>query len=157
MRIVVSACLLGEPCRYDGQSAPCASVAQLGEEHTLVPVCPEVMGGLPTPRDPSEIQMAAGRPEEVLNARGLDVTAWFRKGAEEAVSLALEQACVAAVLKQRSPSCGTSLVYDGTFSGTVVAGAGLTARLMKERGIPVFEESQVSDLLSFLGQEPSPC
>ncbi|MDD6289542.1 MAG: DUF523 domain-containing protein [Eggerthellales bacterium] len=157
MRIAVSVCLLGEPCRYDGQSASCASVAQLGEEHILVPVCPEVMGGLPTPRDPSEIQMAAGRPEEVLNARRLDVTAWFRKGAEEAVSLALDQECVAAVLKQRSPSCGTSLVYDGTFSGTVVAGAGLTARLMRERGIPVFDESQIGDLLSFLGQEPSTC
>lgn len=150
MNIAVSACLLGDPCRYDAKVVPCAAVEKLAEEHSLLPLCPEVLGGLPTPRTPSEIQMAAGRPGEVRNALGHDVTASFAEGAEAAVSQAVSHACVAAVLKQKSPSCGSTLVYDGTFTGTLVSGSGLTARLMRERGVAVFDESQVDGLLRFL-------
>ncbi|MDO4502333.1 MAG: DUF523 domain-containing protein [Coriobacteriia bacterium] len=146
MRIAVSACLLGEPCRYDGRSVPCVAAETLAEQFELVPVCPEVMGGMPTPRVPSEVQMAAGRPDVVLSAEGQDVTGYFVRGAEEALRVARESGCVAALLKQKSPSCGSALIYDGSFSGTLVSGRGLAARRFAEAGLPVFDESQVDAL-----------
>ena len=101
MNIAVSACLLGTPCRYDGGSKPCDAVLALGERHTLVPICPEVMGGLPTPRLPSEIVCA--EPCCVRNAEGADNTGAFVRGAELALACAQEHACELAILKAKSP------------------------------------------------------
>ncbi len=135
MRILVSACLLGLCCRYDGKSKPSQRVLQLTEKHQLIPVCPEQLGGLPTPRPPAEMQ--DGR---VVNRLGLDVTAQYEKGAAETVRLCELFHCEAAVLKARSPSCGSEAVYDGTFSGRLIPGQGVAARLLTARGIPVLSE-----------------
>lgn len=134
--ILVSACLLGEPCRYDGKSMPCASVIALGRSHELVPVCPEQLGGLPTPRTPSEIQ-PDGR---VVDRAGIDRTAAFRSGAEAALSIARTHGCTQAILKANSPSCGVHRVYDGSFTSTLTDGQGIAAALLCEAGIGVFDE-----------------
>lgn len=143
MKILVSRCLLGEPCRYDGRSKPVEALLTLARQgHILVPVCPEEDGGLPTPRPPAEIQ-GDGR---VVNRAGIDVTAEYRAGAERALKLAREQGCTVAVLKEKSPSCGNRQVYDGSFSGKLVEGQGITARLLAENGIRVLGESQLNEL-----------
>ena len=142
MKILISACLLGARCRYDGASKEHPEVLKLAERHTLVPVCPEQLGGLPTPRTPSERQGDA-----VCTREGTDVTEAYRRGAEEALRLCRMLGCEAAVLKERSPSCGCGEIYDGTFTGTLTAGDGVTAELLKSCGIPVYGESQIDDLL----------
>ena len=141
MRILISACLLGVCCRYDGASKPHPLTAALAERHTLVPVCPEQLGGLPTPRPPAE-----RRDGRVVTQSG-DVTEQYRRGAEETLKLCKPFGCEAAVLKERSPSCGHGQVYDGTFSGTLTAGDGVTAELLSAHGIPVYGESQIEELL----------
>lgn len=141
MTILVSACLLGVGCRYDGASKPSESVLALMKEHTLIPVCPEVLGGLPTPRPPSEI-----RGDRVVTADGRDVAAEYRRGAEEALRLARLYGAEVAILKERSPSCGSGQVYDGSFSRTLVPGDGVTAALLKANGITVLGESEVENL-----------
>ena len=142
MRLLVSACLLGAGCRYDGKSNPIPQAARLLDTHTCVPVCPEQLGGLPTPRCPAE-----RRGDRVVNREGKDVTAAFLRGAEEAARLAELCGCQAALLKERSPSCGCGRIYDGTFTGTLTAGDGVAAGLLRERGLPVYGESQVDGLL----------
>ena len=142
MKILISACLLGARCRYDGASKEHPEVLKLAEHHTLVPVCPEQLGGLPTPRTPSERQGDA-----VCTRDGTDVTEAYRRGAEEALRLCRMLGCQAAVLKERSPSCGCGEIYDGTFTGTLITGDGVTAELLKANGIPVYGESQVNGLL----------
>ena len=132
-KILVSACLLGELCRYDGRSVPSAEVLALGEAHELVPVCPEQLGGLPTPRVPCELQ-PDGR---VIDRNGVDRTDAFRAGAAAAVEIARTHGCVRAILKENSPSCGTSTVYDGTFSGRLVPGEGVAAAALRRAGITV--------------------
>lgn len=136
MRILVSACLLGANCRYDGKSVPCEEVKSLAKRHELIPFCPEIYGGLSTPRAPSEII-----GDKVMSKVGKDVTAEYKKGAEEALKMAKLFCCNAAVLKERSPSCGSKNVYDGTFSGRLVDGMGVTAKLFCENGIKVYGES----------------
>ena len=132
MNILVSSCLLGEPCRYDGQSRPVQILRELQAlGHVLVPVCPEVLGGLDVPRSPAELQ-PDGR---VLTQDGQDVTAAYRAGAERALEIAKEHGCTVAVLKARSPSCGCGEVYDGTFTHTLTPGWGIAARLLDEAGI----------------------
>lgn len=143
MRILVSACLLGVRCRYDGESKACPAVLDLAKEHELIPVCPEQFGGLPTPRVPAEIQ-----GERVVNREGQDVTQAYQKGAEEAARLYQLLRCDCAILKARSPSCGCGQVYDGTFSGALVPGDGMTARAFKERGVPVTTEEALGSFLS---------
>lgn len=143
MDILVSACLLGTLCRYDGASRPCGELARLEVlGHRLIPVCPEVMGGLPTPRPPAEI---CG--QRVVTREGADVTAAYRRGAEAVLELARLTGAEAAVLKERSPSCGSGAVYDGTFSGTLTAGWGVAAGLLREQGIRVLGESRLEELL----------
>ena len=143
MNILVSQCLLGEPCRYDGRSKPVDALRELeAQGHTLVPVCPEVLGGLPTPRPPAEIQ-PDGR---VVNRAGTDVTAEYAAGAQAALEPARRYGCTVAVLKEKSPSCGGQMVYDGSFSGALVPGRGVTARLLEEHGIRVLGESQLEQL-----------
>ena len=141
MKILISACLLGACCRYDGASKAHPLAAALAERHTLVPVCPEQLGGLPTPRPPAE-----RRGGRVVTQSG-DVTEQYLRGAEETLKLCKLLGCEAAVLKEPSPSCGRGQVYDGTFSGTLTAGDGVTAELLAAHGILVYGESQIEKLL----------
>ena len=145
MNILVSACLLGCACRYDGGSKPCAAVRALAARHTLIPVCPEIYGGLPTPRTPCEI--VGGR---VLSRDGADRTDAYRRGASEALRLAGALGCRAALLKARSPACGSGEVYDGSFSGTLTAGDGVAAAALSAAGIAVFGEDRLPDLENWL-------
>lgn len=149
MKIAISSCLLGEPCRYDGRSCPseAARLLQGLDGVELVPVCPEVLGGLPVPRPPSEID-AAERVLCVTSAEGADVTAAFMAGAQAALEAVGEGSCKLAVLKAKSPSCGCGLVYDGTFSGTLVPGYGATARLLRTEGVRVVDEEQLAAVLA---------
>ena len=140
MRLLVSACLLGCPCRYDGAAKPCTAVLALAERYELVPVCPEQLGGLPTPRPPAE-----RRGDRVVTRSG-DVTEQYRRGAAEAVRLARLLRCDGAVLKEKSPSCGRSAIYDGTFTRTLTAGDGVTAEALLAAGIPVYGESEAEKL-----------
>ena len=135
---LVSACLAGVPCRMDGQSKPVPAIRELVERGEAVLVCPEVLGGLPTPRAPSERQ-PDGR---VVNCQGRDVTAEFRLGAERALALCLERGCGCAILKARSPSCGKGEIYDGSFTKTRVPGNGVCAELLLAQGIPVLTEEE---------------
>ncbi len=143
MNVLVSACLMGFRCRYDGDTQRLACLDALRERHVLIPVCPEVMGGLPTPREPSEI-----RDGRVVSRDGRDVTEAFRRGAREAEKIARTCGCGCALLKERSPSCGLGKVYDGTFSGTLTDGDGLCARLLADCGLRVIGESRAEELLA---------
>ncbi len=145
VKILISACLLGENCRYDGKSKPCEAAKKLAEVVELIPVCPEGDGGLTVPREPSE---RVG--DRVMARDGRDVTAQFVKGAEHALAMARKHGCRAALLKERSPSCGRDLIYDGSFSGTLTEGNGVAAALLMQNGIRVFGESEIEDLLAFL-------
>ena len=151
MRILVSACLLGVSCRYDGKSKPHPAVLALQGKHQLIPVCGEIFGGLPTPRTPAE--RVGGR---VLTEDGRDVTQEYHRGAEEVLALARRLDCKVALLKERSPSCGTGEIYDGSFTRTLTAGDGVTAELLRASGIAVFGESRLADLAEYLNREESP-
>jgi len=133
-----SACLLGVKCRYDGQAKPDEKVLKLAREEVLVPVCPEQLGGLPTPRRPQEI-----RGKRVLTDLEDDVTLQFEKGAEETLHIAKLYDIKEAVLKQKSPSCGVGKIHDGTFSDRVVKGDGITTALLKKNGIIVISEEDL--------------
>lgn len=141
--LLISECLLGVSCRYDGGSRPMPSelLVQLMERYILVPVCPEQLGGLETPRAPSERQ-----GERVVSSCGKDVTAQYIRGAEQALYLAERFHCSKALLKERSPSCGSGDIYDGSFSGRLVAGSGVTAELLEKSGITVYGESRIKEL-----------
>ena len=136
---MVSACLAGTPCRYDGRSNLRPEIAALVERGEAVPVCPEVLGGLPTPRTPSE-----RKGESVVSATGDDVTGAFAAGAEAALYIAEECGCSAAVLKARSPSCGCGRIYDGTFTHTLIDGDGFFAALLRRKGFQLFTEETFS-------------
>lgn len=139
MNILVSACLLGVSCRWDGgTNGPHPDVAALMSKHNLIPVCPEIMGGLPTPRQPAE------RRGEVVATRDYqNVTEEFARGAEEALKLCHLYGCRYAILKERSPSCGTGRIYDGTFKGVLTHGYGVAAELLASYGVTVLGESEV--------------
>ncbi len=137
MKVLVSACLLGVSCKYSGGDNGCPALLEKfrSEKIQLVPVCPEVYGGLPTPRSPAE---RVG--DRVLNQAGEDVTAQYRKGAQIALDLARMTGCEMAVLKANSPSCGCGTIYDGTFQHRKVPGNGVTAELLLAEDIPVYSE-----------------
>ncbi|MBQ7386694.1 MAG: DUF523 domain-containing protein [Clostridia bacterium] len=141
-KLLISACLLGRACRYDGRSVPAVDYEALSEKYELIPVCPEVDGGLPTPRTPSE---RVG--ERVLMRDGRDVTENYMRGAMHAYEECLKHGCRVALLKERSPSCGNGKIYDGSFSGTLTERDGVTAEYLKARGISVFGESEIKILL----------
>lgn len=141
MNILVSACLLGVHCRYDGNGVMQEELERLSKEYHLIPVCPEIYGGLATPRDPAE---RIG--ERIITKNGKDVTAQYTKGAEEILQLCKFYDCHYAILKERSPSCGYGRIYDGTFSGTLIEGSGVTAQLLAEHGVEVYGESRIKDL-----------
>ena len=139
--ILVSACLLGAACKYSGGDNFCPKVAALVKDYQLVPVCPEQLGGLPTPRTPAERQ-----GDRVIAKDGRDVTDAYSRGAQEAWKLAKLFGCGTAILKARSPSCGARGIYDGTFTGTVVPGSGVTAELLRDAGIRVLTEDELEQL-----------
>lgn len=139
--ILVSACLLGVACRYDGKSKPDSGVIALKENYSLIPVCPEILGGLPTPRIPCEI--SDGR---VINRAGEDKTAEYLRGAEETLRLARLFDCDTAVLKKKSPSCGSGEIYDGSFTGKTSEGDGVCAGLLKQNGIKILNEEEIKEL-----------
>ena len=140
--LLISACLMGAACRYDGKRKPMEHLERLMERYQLIPVCPEQLGGLATPRTPAE---RVG--DRVLTERGHDVTANYTAGAEEALRFAELYGCKKALLKERSPSCGHGEIYDGTFSRTMIPGSGVTAQLLTEQGIEVFGESRWEELV----------
>ena len=146
-KILVSACLLGAKVRYDG--GDCAQGSSLLDrwitEGRVISICPEMAGGLPTPRPPSELIGT-----KVMTNQGVDVTAQYRKGAESALALCQQHQIKFALLKARSPSCGNVQIYDGTFTSTKIAGQGVTAALLTENGIQVFNEEQLNELAACL-------
>ncbi|SDR70665.1 Uncharacterized conserved protein YbbK, DUF523 family [Halopseudomonas xinjiangensis] len=155
-KILVSQCLLGLPVRYDGGThGPFDLLRQWQSEGRVVSVCPEVAGGLPTPRAPAEIPTGQGSDVlagqiRVLTIDGSDVTPAFVAGAEQALRLVREYDIHYAVLKARSPSCGNNETYDGTFSGLRVAGEGVTAAALRQAGVRVFNENELADLAKLL-------
>jgi uncharacterized protein YbbK (DUF523 family) len=146
-KVLVSSCLLGQPVRYDGQSKGLTSdiLIQWLQEKRVVAFCPEVAGGLPTPRPPAEINVA-----KVITAKGEDVTREFQLGAEKALALCKTQQIKFALLKESSPSCGRNTIYDGSHKGVKVPGMGLTAEQLVKAGVQVFSEEQLPELVSAL-------
>lgn len=146
-KLAVSACLLGEPCRYNATHKLDEALRESVKAQGALPICPEVLGGLPTPRPPSEI--IGGDGEDVLNGRarvmdreGRDVTEAFIRGAKEALALCQAAGVQKAVLKARSPSCGAGSIYDGSFSGKCRPGLGVAAALLRRHGIALSTEEE---------------
>lgn len=130
-----SACLLGMDCRFDGEIKPQQKILDLATREVLLPVCPEQLGGLATPRVPSEQQ-----GDQVFSQKGQNVTSYFIKGAQEVLKIAKLYDVKEVIFKQRSPSCGCGQVYDGSFSGQVIDGDGVATHLLKQNGIKVLTE-----------------
>jgi uncharacterized protein YbbK (DUF523 family) len=151
VKIVVSACLLGAPVRYNGTDKKTSDpiLQRWVDEGRVVSVCPEVMGGLGTPRPPAEIVHVDGLRRVRANT-GRDVTSEFERGAAEALDQALRHGARVAILKEGSPSCGSTFVYDGTFTSTRVDGEGVTTALMRRRGIRVFSERELDAAAEFI-------
>lgn len=138
MKILVSACLLGENCKYNGKNNYSERVVKYLEGHELILVCPEVLGGLPTPRDPSEIVDGV-----VTNCKGVNVDMQFWKGAKEAFRIAEENSIDLAILQSRSPSCGVRQIYDGSFTGKLIPGQGVFAQLLEKNGFRVMDCEEI--------------
>ncbi|MFZ5982069.1 MAG: DUF523 domain-containing protein [Patescibacteria group bacterium] len=134
-----SACLLGMKCRYDGSDKINDKIVELAKKEKLIPVCPEVLGGLKIPHEPSEIQ-GDGR---VLSRDGKNVSDNFEKGAEAVLRIAKKKGITEAIFKQKSPSCGCGKIYDGTFSGKIIPGDGITTALLRKNGIQVISEEEL--------------
>lgn len=139
---VVSACLAGCKCRYDGKDNLCPKVKQLVEEGRAITVCPEVMGGMTTPRIPSE-----RKDGKIINSIGEDNTSYFIKGVEKSIEIVKEHNIKKAILKAKSPSCGNKYIYDGTFSKTLIEGKGLLAEKLSEIGVEIYDEGDDLDAL----------
>ncbi|MGE7959817.1 DUF523 domain-containing protein [Pseudomonas sp. NPDC089530] len=155
-KVLVSRCLLGHPVRYDGAaSGPFDLLASWQAEGRVVALCPEVAGGLPTPRAAAEIPGGQGGEvldglAQVITTEGEDVSAEFLSGARQALELVRQHQIRIAVLKANSPSCGNLLTYDGSFSGVKVSGEGVTAALLKRAGVQVFSELQLAEAAAAL-------
>ena len=141
-KILISACLVGDNCKYNGGNNLNPHIEKLLEKYELIPFCPEVEGGLDIPRNPSEI-----KGNSVFMDNGNDVTENFNKGAKKALMLCLYLKIKKAVLKERSPSCGTHQIHDGSFSNKLINGMGVTAKLLKDNGIEVYSEEELDKLL----------
>ncbi len=143
LKVLVSSCLLGKPCRYDARSKPSAELLKLADLNSdqveIVSVCPEMLGGLSCPRAPCEIQDKTGK---VINSNGEDKTANYEEGARQALALCKANDIKVAILKESSPSCGSQVIYDGTFSGKKIKGAGVTTNLLMHNDVSVFNENQ---------------
>jgi uncharacterized protein YbbK (DUF523 family) len=141
--IAVSACLLGHACRFNGCSHYNAAVSALAAERKLIPICPEVMGGLSTPRAAAEIVTQDSGVRMVIDEDGNDLTSYYAEGAARALAKALDEECGCAIFCEKSPSCGCGRIYDGTFSGTIVRGNGITTQLFIDADIPVFAADDI--------------
>jgi len=136
--IIVSACLVGINCRYDGGNNANQKVIEMVNKGIVIPVCPEQLGGLTTPRIPAEI---IGK--KVINKNGEDVTGYFQKGSRETLQIGNLANCKKAILKQNSPSCGYGRIYDGTHTGRIITGKGITAKLLEDNGIKIITEEDL--------------
>ena len=142
-KILISACLVGEPVRYDGKSnlIDHALISKWQSQGILLPICPEVIGGLKTPRPPAEIQLNGS----LQTQQGIDVTAEFQRGAELTLQKALKHNIKIAILTEKSPSCGSQLIYDGAFARKLIKGQGVTAKLLEKHGIKVFNQFELAE------------
>jgi len=163
LKILISACLLGEDVRYDGENSAIAynTTSSFYEkelfmdilcDHSIYSFCPEVSGGLSTPRNPAEIT-SANKPFKIMTKNGDDVTINFLIGAKNAFDLCKEEGITVALFKSKSPSCGNDGIYDGTFNENLVPGVGMTTKLLEENGITVFNETQINELYKFLNPD----
>ena len=150
MKVGISACLLGRKCTYKGSSNQIDCITKLQDEIEFVEICPEVMGGLPTPRTPSEI--TSFQPLRVINKEGIDVTEEYEKGAQIALDWLKQNDLSIVLLKHRSPSCGCDGIYDGSFSHTVINGKGVCAKLLSDNGMILFHEEQIKEFLKYIGK-----
>ena len=157
VRVLVSACLMGERVRYDGKKLPCNSaiLKKWKDEGCVVPFCPEVAGNLPVPRTPAEIITGTGieviaGDAEIFNKNGQDVTVSFIRGAREALRIVKEMQIKMAILKDGSPSCGKTSIYNGSFSGSKKPGKGVTTALLEKNGISVFSENEIQKAATYL-------
>ena len=142
MNILVSSCLLGLNCRFNGKGALLSDIKKLKEKYYIIPFCPEIYGGLPTPREPAEIVDG-----KVITKSGIDVTSNYKAGAKQALDLCQLLNCKIAILKENSPSCGYYKIHNGKFDGGLVEGNGFTADLLSSNGIIVIGESQINNFL----------
>ena len=141
-KILISACLVGEKCNYKGEGNYNPEIEKLREQYDLVLFCPEMEGGMKCPRNPSEI-----KGNQVVQKDGTDVTRQFELGANKALALCKYLGITKAVLKENSPSCGTHRIHNGYFMDRLIAGMGITARLLKSKGIEVYSENEIDQLL----------
>lgn len=160
MKILISACLLGEDVRYDGGNSAIAYnttstflqkeiFMDILSQHDIYSICPEVSGGLTTPRNPAEI-ISVNKPFKIITKNKEDVTVNFLTGAKHAFELCQEEKITVALLKSKSPSCGNDGVYDGSFSKKLIPGVGITTLLLEQNGVKVFNENQINELAKFL-------
>lgn len=145
--ILVSACLLGDNVKYNGKNNYDERIEKLKELFDIVPICPEVFGGLPTPRIPSEI-----KGENVVNEKGKDVTYEFNKGAHKIINIVNFCHVRKALLMDRSPSCGVNKIYNGKFNGTLIDGMGYTAKLLKAKGVQLYTLDNIDELIESKGK-----
>ena len=144
--LLVSSCLLGAPCRYNGSSVPFSLAGKVLQTFEVIAVCPEQLGGLPTPRPPSE---KVGN--KVITQAGSDVTKAFEEGARIALEKARRTGCTTALLMERSPSCGLGMIYDGSFSSQLIPGNGVFAQLLLDEGFTIFTPKTIGGFLDTLG------
>jgi uncharacterized protein YbbK (DUF523 family) len=145
--ILLSACLSGEACRYDGGHCKVDGLADLVSQGKAVVICPEVAGGMPVPREPSEVRVGPAGNLRVVTSSGKDVTRSFRDGAEAALKLVRKHGITSAVLKSLSPSCGCGRIPDGSFSGRLAAGNGITADLLRKQGVRICNEHNWEEMI----------
>ncbi len=141
-KLLISSCLCGSCCKYNGGNNLLKELPILKEKYELIQVCPEVLGGLSIPRNPSEI-----KGNRVYNNLGLDVSDAFHLGAKRALAIALENGVTKAILKESSPSCGVNNIYDGSFSGKKISGSGITTKLLEDNNIKVYSSLDVEKIL----------
>lgn len=144
-KVLVSACLIGEKCRYDGKGFLTNRINDLLKICSIIPICPETIGGLKTPRSPSEII-----GDKVINSEGIDVTDQYKNGAFIAEEICVTQGIKYALLKEKSPSCGTHQIYDGNFNKTLISGVGITTQRLKKIGVLCYSENEIDLLINEL-------
>ena len=141
-KLLISSCLIGNNTKYNGKNNYIKEIEQLKLKYELIPICPEVLGGLSIPRDPSEINN-----DKVISINGKDVTKEFNIGANKALNIALLNNIKYALLKDGSPSCGNTYIYDGTFKNNKINGIGITTKLLKSHNIKIYNENNLNELL----------